>query len=224
MYKTPLTIFVFAIAIICNGQSSETKYFNNVDLGKEVSKEKAKYSQIIIQNSDGTVTIEVYDLRKNALSNSQTFKGEEPYGIWKFSSGNAYTILDYDFPLIYSKEKCNDSIPQITNDIFQDTDSIGYKAPKIMTGELTIYEYLAKNILYPSQAKDEGIEGVVYIKLTITKEGTIENVEVLRGLHILLDKESVRVIRKLKFSSPPTLNGQTIAINCLTLPIRYRLM
>ena len=221
MLKTTFTIFVFAMAIICNGQSSETKYFNNVDLEKEVSNEKAKYSQIIIQNSDGTVTTEVYDLRKNALSNSQTFKGEEPYGIWKFNTGRT---LDYNFPLIYSDQKCNDSIPLKIYDYFQDNDSLGYKAPKPMTGDLTIYQYLAKNIIYLSRAKDEGIQGTVYLRFIITKEGAIENVVVFRGANILLDKESVRVIRELKFSTPPTLNGQPITISCLTFPIKYKLM
>jgi TonB family protein len=132
--------------------------------------------------------------------------------------------MDYNFPLIYSEDKCNDSLPVKTSDYFQDNDSLGYKVPKILNGELTIYQFIAKNIIYPRRATEEGIQGTVYLQLTLTKEGTLENIVVIRGTNILLDKEAVRVLRQVKFSSPPTIKGQSYTFNCLGLPIKYRLM
>ena len=224
MIKPTLTIIILAFTTICYGQTAQTKYFNSEWLGKEESQHKAKFSQTIIQNADGTVTTEIKDLKKDEIVRSETFKENEPYGIWKFRYGKDYKSIDYNFPLIYSNEKCNDSLPIKTSDYFQDNDSLGYKAPKISTGELTIYQFIGKNIIYPSGAKDQGIQGTVYLQLTLTKVGTFENIVVKRGTNILLDKEAVRVLRQLKFSSPPTINGQTYDFNCLALPIKYRLM
>ena len=224
MKKSTLTILILALTTICYGQTTETKYFNSEWLGKEVSQDKAKFSQTIVQNSDGTVTTEIKDLKKDEIVRSETFKGNEPYGIWKFRYGKDYKAIDYNFPLIYSNEKCNDSLPITTSDFFQDNDSLAYKAPKISTGELTIYQFIGKNIIYPSRAKEEGIQGTVYVQLTLTKEGTFENIVVKRGTNILLDKEAVRILRQLKFSSPPTISGQPYTFKCLALPIKYRLM
>jgi len=224
MRKQTLTILILAITTICYGQTSQTKYFNSEWLGKEVSQDKAKFSQTIIQNADGTVTTEVRDLKKDEIVRSETFKGNEPYGIWKFRYNNGFKTIDYNFPLIYSDEKCNDSLPITTRDYFKDNDSLGYKAPKISTGELTIYQFIGKNIYYPARARDNAIQGTVYLQLTLTKEGTFENIVVKRGVDISLDKEAVRVLRELKFSSPPTINGQSFTFKCLALPIKYKLM
>lgn len=221
MKKSTLTILILAITTICYGQTSQTKYFRSEWLGKEVQENKAKFSQTITQNTDGTTTTEVRDLKKNEIVRSETFKGNEPYGIWKFRYSSGFKTIDYNFPLVYSNEKCNDSLPITTSDYFKDNDSLVYKAPKISTGELTIYQYIGKNIYYPAKAMENDIQGTVYLQLTLTKEGTFENIMVKRGVDISLDKEAVRVLRELKFSSPPTVNGQSFTFKCLALPLKY---
>ncbi|MBA3901571.1 MAG: TonB family protein, partial [Bacteroidetes bacterium] len=42
-------------------------------------------------------------------------------------------------------------------------------------------------MIYPNLAKENGIQGTVYLMLTLTKEGTIENIVVKRGTNVLLD-------------------------------------
>lgn len=224
MKKSTLTILVITITTICYGQKSETKYFNNEWREKEVPENKAKFSQTITQNADGIETTEIRDIKNNEIVRSETFKGNEPYGIWKFRYSKGIKTIDYNFPLVYSDEKCNDSLPIITSDYFKDNDSLGYKAPKISTGELTIYQFIAKNTYYPARARENAIQGTVYLQLTLTKEGTFENIIIKRGVHISLDKEAVRVLRELKFSSPPTVNGQAFTFKCLDIPLNYKLM
>ena len=223
MNKTTLTILVLAFTTISYGQTSKTKFFNSEGLEKEATENKAKYSQTITKNTEGTTKTEVKNLKKNEIVRSETFKGNEPYGIWKFRYGNGFKTIDYNFSLIYSDEKCIDSLPILTNDYFQDNDSLGYRAPIISTGDLTIYQYVGKNIFYPAIARENGIQGTVYLQLTLTAKGT-KDIVVKRGVDISLDKEAVRVLRELKFSSPPTVNGQPNLVNCLKLPIGFRLM
>jgi TonB family protein len=223
MKKLTLTILILVITTICYGQTSETKYFNSEWLEEEVSENKAKFSQTVTKNPYGTVTTEVKNLKKNIIVLSETFKGKEPYGIWKFRYDNSIKTIDYNFPLIYTDEGCNDSLKiKMYNEYFKDNDSLGYKAPKISTRERDIYEYIYKNLHYPERALENGTQGTVDLQLTLTKEGTIENIVVRHGADILLDKEAVRVLRELKFSSPPTVNGQSCNI-CLRLPINFKL-
>ncbi|MFZ1678757.1 MAG: energy transducer TonB, partial [Saprospiraceae bacterium] len=62
--------------------------------------------------------------------------------------------------------------------------------------------------------------GQVILSFTITKEGNVEDIIVLRGANILLDKEAVRVIRQLSFSNPGMLDGKPVKI-CVKLPVKY---
>ncbi len=220
MNKTSVIIFFLTLATISYGQTTQTKYFTSEWLVKEVPKGKAKFSQTVIQNADGTTTTEVKDLTRDMIIRSETYKGNEQYGIWKSRSSRG-RAPDYNFPLLYADKKCTDSITVITKDYFQDNDSLRYKAPKMLTGELTISQFVNKNIIYPERAKDEDIQGTVYVRLTLTKEGSVENVVVGRGVNPLIDKEAVRVIRQLRFSSPPTIGGQPFALTCLSIPIKF---
>ncbi len=224
MNKTTLTFLIFVFATICMGQTTETKYYTSESLEKEVSQEKAKFSQTIIKNEDGSVTTQISDLKKDQIVTSKTFKENEPYGIWKIRYGKSFTTLDYNFPLIYSIEKCTDSSSLYDVDFFQDNDSLKYKAPVIASGEQHIFQFIGRNLVYPTRAIEENIQGKVYLQFTVTEEGTTENIVVFKGVNTLLDKEAVRVLRQLKFSSPPKINGQSFSFKCLMLPINFELM
>lgn len=54
--------------------------------------------------------------------------------------------------------------------------------------------WVEKHLRYPKDCKRGGIQGRVTIGFTITKEGKLADVKVLKGVHPLLDSEAVRVI------------------------------
>ncbi len=221
MRNTIALILFLSVTTICFAQKVETRYFTSQWLTKEVSKGKAKFSQTRSDNTDGTVTIEIKDLTNNIIVRSETYKGNEPFGMWKHRSGQRISIIDYNFQLIYSDGKCFDSIPGIRTSYFHDNDTVGYTAPKLKTGHSTISQFISKNIIYPSRAMDDDIQGTVKIMFTLTKEGNVENVLVARGVNIILDKEAARVVRQLKFLTPPSLRGQPFSLSCVTLPIQF---
>ncbi len=224
MNKPIFLLILLACSTTCLGQTAQTNYFSSELLDKEVPEKKAKFSQTITQHADGTTTTEVKNIKQNEIVRSETYKGNEPYGIWKFRYGNGFKTIDYNFPLVYSKEPCESNLPPSgINDYFQNDDSLGYRAPKIASGDLTLYQYVGKNMFYPRRAIENGIQGTVVLILTITAEGTA-NILVRRGVDINLDKEAVRVLRELKFKSPATLNGQPFVFTCAILPVKFKLM
>lgn len=223
MKNMKLILLLLTCAGICHGQTTQTKYFSGERLDKEVPENKAKFAQVITQNTDGTTTTEVHNLSKRIVVQSQTYKGNEPFGIWKLPYGDGFKTLDYNFPLLYTKESCSDGPQTAIGDYFQNNDSLGYEAPKIAGGETTFYQYAGKNTFYPARAKENGIQGTVYLQLSLTSAGA-ENIVVKRGVDISLDKEAVRVLRGLRFISPPKLNGKPYVMNCLVVPLKFKLM
>lgn len=210
--------------MVCNAQTSETKYYKTSSHGEEeVSQDKAKYSQTITQNEDGSITKTRTNLKKNIVESSETLKGEEPFGIWIYLRGNGPAEMDYNFELVYSQDKCpKENVVPNMNDYFVDNPGQGYVAPKISTGEESLPQFVGRNMVYPAKARRGGIQGAVWVTFTITKQGNTENVYVTKGVHLVLDKEAVRVIRKLKFSKPPMVNGQPAYV-CITMPLKFKL-
>lgn len=223
MQKSLFFSLFFLIPTISYSQQSQIKFFNNEWLETEVAEGKGKYSQIITNNADGTVTTDIKWLKKDEIVRSETYKGNEPYGTWKFKRGEGYAYLNYNFLLVYMNEKCEDSLLFITDDYFKDIDSLGYKAPVIKSGEAGLIPFLVRNVYYPAKARESNVQGTIYLQMTLGTEGT-ENVVIKRGVDVLLDKEAARVLRELKFSTPPMINGKPIILKCLVLPVKFRLL
>ena len=124
--------------------------------------------------------------------------------------------------LVYTENECdkNNLLPKLNN-YFVDVDSLRYKAPMVSEKE-TFHLFLAKNLIYPAPAKENNIQGRVKAKFTIGKDGSVSNISIIDGVNVVLDKEFVRILRKLKFATPPKINGQPVEL-CVTAPCVFRL-
>ncbi|ASB50073.1 M56 family metallopeptidase [Alkalitalea saponilacus] len=92
--------------------------------------------------------------------------------------------------------------------------------PVFPGGIEALQNYLRDNVSYPIQAAEEGIQGRVYVQFVITKEGEIDNVKILRGVHPLLDNEAHRVVRKMPSWQPGKQRNITVAVS-YTVPINF---
>lgn len=71
-------------------------------------------------------------------------------------------------------------------------------------------------------AAENNIQGRVVVQFVVKKDGSIGKVVVSRGVDPDLDKEAVRVVKKLGKFNPGRNNGQPVAV-WYTLPIRFKL-
>lgn len=94
--------------------------------------------------------------------------------------------------------------------------------PTYKGGEKALFEYLSKSIKYPSQAKEKGIQGIVYISFIINETGEVISVRPLRGIGGGCDAEAVRVIKSMPKWIPGKLRGKPVNTG-YTLPIRFTL-
>jgi TonB family protein len=83
-------------------------------------------------------------------------------------------------------------------------------------------EYIQTNLKYPQEALDMGIEGKVYVKFVVTKEGNINSVEVVKGINPLMDKEAKRLIQNMPKWSPGIMDGKPVPCYFL-LPVHFNI-
>ena len=82
--------------------------------------------------------------------------------------------------------------------------------PSFPGGNQARNKFLADNINYPRAAEKKGIEGRVIIAFIIEKDGTITNVELLKGVEASLDEEAMRVVKLMPRWNPGKNNGEPV--------------
>lgn len=83
-------------------------------------------------------------------------------------------------------------------------------------------QYLSKNLKYPTQARRMGIEGTVIVVFVINTDGSIQDVEVLRGIGGGCDEEAVKVVQEAPNWEPGKQRGRPVRTR-MRLPIRFKL-
>ncbi len=92
--------------------------------------------------------------------------------------------------------------------------------PSFPGGEKVLMEYLAKNTQYPPVARENDIEGQVYVEFVIDKEGNVTNARIARGVDRYLDKEALRVINSMPKWKAGKQNGREVSVK-FVVPIKF---
>ncbi|WP_298650750.1 TonB family protein, partial [uncultured Proteiniphilum sp.] len=83
-------------------------------------------------------------------------------------------------------------------------------------------KFLADNIRYPVEAQKEGIQGRVICEYVVMKDGSIYDVNVVRGVDPSLDAEAIRIIKLMPKWKPGTQRGKAVNVR-FVLPVVFRL-
>ena len=94
--------------------------------------------------------------------------------------------------------------------------------PEFPGGVEALYKYLAENIKYPEKAKNNKVEGRVYITFVIEKDGSVSDAKVLRSVNEELDAEALRVINAMPKWKPGTQRGVPVRVQ-YNIPIYFKL-
>ena len=82
--------------------------------------------------------------------------------------------------------------------------------------------HINKTVRYPEIAQEMGIQGKVYMRFVIEKDGSITNIEVLRSPDRNLEKEALRIINKLPKMTPGKQRGRPVRVP-FSIPITFKL-
>ena len=94
--------------------------------------------------------------------------------------------------------------------------------PEFPGGEEKLFEYLGKNIKYPSMARENGITGTVYVTFVVEGSGEISDVKKLRGIGGGCDEEAMRVVKAMPSWKAGKQNGKSVRVQ-YNLPIKFTL-
>ena len=83
-------------------------------------------------------------------------------------------------------------------------------------------EHIFKNIRYPDKARRMGIEGKVFVKFIIDKNGGITDVEVIKGIGGGCDEEAARAIEDAPDWTPGKQRGRPVSVRMM-VPINFKL-
>ena len=73
----------------------------------------------------------------------------------------------------------------------------------------------APNPEYSEKARKQKINGVVVLAMTVTAEGNVRDIKVIKSLDPGLDKQAIAAVRTWKFE-PATKDGKPVAVHLKT--------
>lgn len=73
------------------------------------------------------------------------------------------------------------------------------QVPQIAGGKVALQKYIEANLVYPDEARDKRIEGIVYLSAEIDDNGKVIQVEITKGLAGGCNDEAIRLIKNVRF-------------------------
>ena len=107
---------------------------------------------------------------------------------------------------------------EVTEEIFVVVE----EQPEFPGGNAAMMKFLGDNIRYPVIAQENGIQGRVICNFVVERDGSITDVQVVRGVDPSLDREAVRVIQQMPRWKPGKQRGSAVRVR-FTLPVVFRL-
>ena len=107
---------------------------------------------------------------------------------------------------LFVKPKFRTSPVKITR-VFRDED---YAKPKFPGGEEALEAFIDKEKVYPEEVQD--VTGRVLLSFFVEEDVQITDIRLLRCVHPALDKEALRVVKKMPKWIPGSICGKLVAV------------
>ncbi len=94
--------------------------------------------------------------------------------------------------------------------------------PSFPGGDNAMYEYLSKQLNYPTAARRMGVQGRVFVQFVVSQDGSITNVEAVKGIGSGCDEEAERVVKNMPKWAPGKQRGKAVKVR-LIIPVFFKL-
>ena len=95
--------------------------------------------------------------------------------------------------------------------------------PSFPGGPAQLMKWLAEHVQYPTVAQENSVQGRVIIAFVVERDGSITDVNVVRSVDPLLDKEAVRVVSNMPKWIPGKHDGAPVRVKYnMSLTIRLQ--
>ncbi|HZX57410.1 MAG TPA: energy transducer TonB [Mucilaginibacter sp.] len=128
--------------------------------------------------------------------------------------------ISFKLPPQTSADKKMDSMMNLPAD--QKIFSAVEQEPSPVGGMSAFYQYLMTNIHYPEYEKKNNIQGKVFLTFVIEKDGTLNDIRVLRGVSRAIDAEAIRVLKNAPKWNPGMQSGRPVRVQ-YNVPLSFSL-
>lgn len=95
--------------------------------------------------------------------------------------------------------------------------------PTFMGGDVNKFrEWVQRNVKYPKIAAENGIQGKVFVTYVVNEDGSVSDIEILRGADPVLDNEAIRVVSTSPLWIPGKQGGKTVPVK-FSITVNFRL-
>lgn len=95
--------------------------------------------------------------------------------------------------------------------------------PSFPGGNVALLNYLNSNLKYPALAKEMGISGRVFVSFVVEKDGSVTDIQILRGIGGGCDEEAIRVVKNMPKWIPGRQRSIPVRVR-FNLPVKFTLM
>lgn len=136
---------------------------------------------------------------------------------------NKKEAIEPNLPGAMAEEKDEATLSKKTSDMDSKTIySVVESLPQFPGGEENMKEFIMANLVYPSVAVENEIEGKVIVQFIVNQIGEIEDVEILRPLEGGCSQAAIDVVKRMPNWIPGKQNGKAVRVR-MRLPIAFRL-
>ena len=169
---------------------------------------KLKPGQRSVTGTNGVVQVKSFNIEE----------GAKKFGISMDDIKNHYSNSNGNAPT--AAQTGNATVGNGDNTIYDVTPTM----PEFPGGAQAMGDYIAKNLKYPADAKQQGKDGFVMIQFVVEKDGSRSDVKVMRnGKLPSMDKEALRVVNSMpKFSPGRNEKNQPVRVK-FVVPVRFKL-
>lgn len=95
--------------------------------------------------------------------------------------------------------------------------------PSYPGGDEAYFRFLKANLDYPQMAREAGISGVVYVQFVVSKDGSVGEATVQRGIGGGCDEEALRVVNRMPKWNPGKQLTKPVPV-IMILPVHFKLL
>ncbi|WP_085537760.1 TonB family protein [Massilibacteroides vaginae] len=210
------------------GEAKLLEFINKGIKYPVTAQEKGIQGRVIasfIVNKDGSVSDVEVVRGVDPLLDTEAVRVISTFPNWEPGKQRGQAVdVKYTVPITFrlSSGGNETASPNASNQIKGDVYTVVEEMPRFPGGEEALLKFINQGIKYPTDAQEGGKQGRVIVSFTVKKDGSVADVEVMRGVYPSLDKEAMRVIGTMPIWEPGKEKGQAVNVR-YTVPITFRL-
>ncbi|AFK04262.1 TonB family protein [Emticicia oligotrophica DSM 17448] len=161
----------------------------------------------VVEETDNEIPPPDYNSMENAIISNKTQDGVETDEIAAAPPTEIKTT-----------EKAIIELPEEDNTAFLTVEV----QPSFIGGNSEMYKFLSKNLKYPSAAQRANIQGKVFLSFIVEKDGSITDIETMKGIGFGCDEEAIRVVKLMPKWIAGKQNGRNVRVK-FTIPVFFKL-